>query len=177
MRSPGTRTWWVLLVITTFALATVNLAPLLPSLSPRVDAFTGGEPVLDLRAGGYGPLEAHRFLDTLGEHGRRLYLTLLWTLDVFMPALLSALLWTSLSLGTLRRWRWAGLLGGATDGLENVATSGLLLSFPNEPAGLARLGGTLVTIKFALYLSGAALAAAGWLALQARRPHCPGGAE
>ncbi len=161
MRFRPTRRWWTLLAATAAALLAVNLGMALPPLGPGLRALTGGEPILDMRALGYGPAEVHAFLSALGPAGRRLYAAMSWTVDLLMPALLSAFLWTTVSLGSLRRWRRAALLGGAADYLENVAVTALLLAFPYEPAALVRIASAITISKFVLYLAGAALALAG----------------
>ncbi len=168
-----TRTWWALLVSTALALLAVNLALHLPLSGPLLLARAGGRPILDTRATGYGPAEAHALLTALGEAGRRQYETLLWTLDLAMPALLSAFLWTSVSLGSLRRWRWAAVLGGAADWAENVAVTALLAAFPAEPPAMVRLASALTVSKFALYLAGVALAVGGALARRGTGPSGP----
>jgi hypothetical protein len=161
MRFRPTRTWWTLLFATVGALLVVNLAMRLPPLGPRLQALTGGAPILDMRVLGYGPVGAHAFLAALGPEGRRLYASLSWSVDLLMPALISTFLWTTASLGSLRRWRWAALPGGAADILENAAVTALLLTYPGEPATLVRAASALTVSKFALYLGGAALALAG----------------
>ncbi len=156
-----TRTWWLLLCSAAGALVAVNLALRLPPLGPALQARTGGQPILDMRALGYGPAEAHAFLAALGSAGRRIHAVLSWTVDLAIPALLAAFLWTTTSLGALRRWRWTALLGPAADYLENAAVTALLLTFPTEPPGLVRVASAITVAKFALYLAGAAVALGG----------------
>jgi nucleoside-diphosphate-sugar epimerase len=171
---PGARParWWALLAVTLAAVAAVNALDL-PLGVPRLRALAGGAPILDMRIHGYTPAEAYRLLELLGPVGRRSYGEMLWTVDLLLPALFSALLWASLSRGRLRRWRWAGLLGGAADYAENAAITLLLTGFPAHRDALARLASGLTISKFTLYLAGVALAAAGALAARRRGPGAP----
>lgn len=159
--------WLVLAALTAGALIAVNVFHLAPG-GARLLELTAGAPLLDMRVTGYGPAGVHRLLELLGAEGRGLYLRLLWTLDLALPALFSSFLWTSVSLGVLRRWRWAAVLGGVADYLENVAVTALLHRFPAESPTLVGLASALTIAKWALYLGGGALALAG--AARMRRP-------
>lgn len=148
-----------------------------PLTARRLRALAGGEPVLDLRPG-FGPAEAHDLLARLGAAGRTSYLTMLWTVDLLLPALFGIALWTALGAGALGRWRWLALAAAAADYLENVALSALILSFPEQHPLLATLAGLLTAAKFSLYALAAASAAVGmWMARRASRSdgHEPGG--
>lgn len=168
-RRGGTATaWWALLIVTAGALLAVNVLHQ-PPVVAELTRLLGDEPLLDMRPAGYAPADAGRVLAGLGAEGRRLYLELLGTVDVALPILFSAFLWLSLALGSLRRWAWLGVLGGAVDALENVAEAWLLLAWPDAPAGVARLASALTVGKFALYLGALGLAAAGAVVPRVRR--------
>ncbi len=152
--------WVVLAALTAGALIAVNVFHLAPG-GRRLLELTAGERILDMRPTGYGPADVHRLLTLLGAEGRGLYLRLLWTLDVTLPALFSSFLWSSVSLGALRRWRWVAALGGVADYLENVAVTALLHAFPAESPALVAVASALTVVKWVLYLGGGALALAG----------------
>lgn len=152
----------LLLAASAAAIAAVNVLDV-PLTARRLRALAGGEPVLDLRIG-YGAEEAGRLLARLGEAGRASYLTMLWTVDLLLPALFGLALWSALGAGALVRWRWLALAAAAADYLENVALSALILSFPEQRPLLVAVAGVLTAAKFSLYLLGAACAAAGmWM--------------
>jgi len=95
---------------------------------------------------------------------------MLWTIDLLLPALFTTFLWASVSQGALRRWRWAGLLGGGADYLENATISLLLLDFPARRDALVRLASALTVSKFSLYFGGLALALVGATIGRTRSP-------
>ena len=147
------------------ALLVINLCDL-PLSVPRLRALAGGQDLLDLRLG-YAPEAAQQYLTALGEVGRTRYLTLLWTVDLLLPALFGVVLWSTLRRGALRRWSWVGLAAGLVDYLENLALTGLLLAFPAPLPVLVRIASGLTVTKLALYAAGVCLSAAG--ALLAKR--------
>ena len=156
------------------AIAAVNVLDV-PLTARRLRALAGGEPVLDLRPG-FGPDEASFLLGRLGAAGRSSYLTMLWTVDLLLPALFGVALWSALGSGALVRWRWLALAAAALDYLENVALSALILAFPERHPTLARSPGSSTAAKFSLYALAAAGAAAGmWMARgsRKRRPRLP----
>jgi hypothetical protein len=152
--------WWALLVVTLASLLGVNALDF-PLSVPRMRALAGGEPILDMRLEGYSPREAYHLLETLGPAGRRSYLEMLWTIDLLLPALFTLFLWASMRRGALGRWRWAALLGGVADFLENAAITFLLLGFPAQRDALVRLASALTVSKFSLYFAALALALVG----------------
>ncbi len=162
-RSPGVLRsvrWWALLVLTLSTTLAVNTLDF-PLTVPRMRELASGEPILDMRMTGYSPREAHRLLETLGPVGRRRYLEMLWTIDLLLPALFAAFLGASVSQGALGRWRWAALLGGGADYLENATITLLLLGFPAQRDVLVQLASALTVSKFTLYFGGLALALVG----------------
>lgn len=148
-----------LLAASAAAIAAVNTLDL-PLTARRLSALAGGEPVLDLRIG-YGASEAYRFLDALGSAGRTAYLEMLWTVDLVLPMLFAAALWSALRAGALGRWRWLALAAAAADYLENGALSALLLAYPGRSTWLPLLAGFLTCVKFSLYVGAALLAVYG----------------
>jgi hypothetical protein len=164
MRSPGTRGRALLLLgVAGVAIGAVNGLDL-PLTARQLKGLAGGEPLLDLRFG-YGPVEVRRLLSQLGASGRASYLTMLWTVDLLLPAIFGLSLWVAIGAGSLGRWRRIALVAAAADYLENVAISGLIVGFPDPHPLLAVLASVLTAAKFALYAVGAATAVAGlWMA-------------
>lgn len=157
--APRPRSFWPLLLVTLAALAAANVLDL-PLTVPRLRALAGGLSILDMRPG-YGPGEVAQLFDALGEAGRASYLTMLWTVDLLLPALFGLFLFEAVKRGRLRRFRWLGPLAGALDYLENVAITLLLLGHPARHDGLAWLAGALTATKLALYLVSFLVAVAG----------------
>ncbi len=158
-RPSRARRVWLLLAVTAAALFTVNALDL-PLTVPRMRKIAGGESILDLRFG-YTPVAAYQLLDALGQAGRGAYLEMLWTVDLLLPILFTAFLWTALDAGALRRLRWAALLAGAADYLENVTITVLLLAYPGRIEGAASLASAFTVSKTLLYYGCIALAIAG----------------
>jgi hypothetical protein len=152
--------WWRwLLPATLVAIAAVNGLDF-PLSVPRLRALSGGQTLLDLRPG-YGPEDAYRLLDALGVAGRLAYLRMLWTVDLVLPALFSAFLWSAVSAGALRRWRWMTLLPGAVDYVENAAISALLVAYPARWNAVAWLASAATAVKLSTYLASLAIAVGG----------------
>jgi hypothetical protein len=149
----------LLLAAALAAIVAVNAVDL-PVTARGLRAAAGGEPVLDLRLG-YGPEVASRVLHRLGESGRASYLTMLWTVDLLLPALFGLALWAGLGAGRFSRWRGLALAAAGCDYLENAALSALILGHPRIPPALAVIAATLTVLKFLLYGLAAGLAAAG----------------
>jgi len=166
-RRRGFRSW--LLAVATFAaLVAVNTLHF-PLSVPRMRELAGGGPILDMRFG-YTPQHAYELLNALGSAGRGAYLAMLWTVDLLLPALFSLFLWSAVSRGALRRWRWAAFGAGAADYLENAAITALLLAYPIRHDAVAWLASVFTVSKFALYLGSSLLALAGaWLERRSRR--------
>jgi nucleoside-diphosphate-sugar epimerase len=140
-----------------------------PLSVPALRNLAGGEPILDMRFG-YSPRAAYQLLDALGSTGRARYLGMLWTVDLLLPALFALFLWSAVSRGALRKWRWVALGAGAADYLENVAITALLLGYPTHRDALASLASLLTVSKFALYLVALALAVyGGWRTMRTSR--------
>jgi hypothetical protein len=177
MRSIGTRGRALLLLgVAGAAIAAVNGLDL-PLTARRLKVLGGGEPLLDLRVG-YGPEEAHRLLARLGASGRSSYLTMLWTVDLFLPALFGFALWVAIGAGPLVRWRRLALAAAAADYFENVAISALIIGFPDLHPLRAAAAAILTAVKFSVYALAAATAVAGlWMAGRGAdgRDHASGG--
>ena len=166
----------LLLGVASAAIATVNGVDL-PLTARRLKPLAGGEPLLDLRVG-YGPEEARRLLSQLGASGRSSYLTMLWTVDLLLPALFGLALWVAIGAGSLARWRRLALSAAAADYVENIAISALIIGFPDLHPLLAALAAILTAAKFSLYALAAATGMAGmWMARRAvdGRHHASGG--
>ncbi len=175
MTPPRRKALW-LLAAAGGAIAAVNGLDA-PLTVRRFRAVAGGALLLDLRLG-YTPEEAGLLLARLGAAGRSSYLTMLWTVDLLLPALFALALGSALAAGRFGRWRWLALAAAGVDYLENGALSALLLAFPGQPPLLARLASALTIAKFALYALAAACALAGlWTASKDPRDHRrePGG--
>lgn len=149
------------------AIAAVNGLDL-PLTARRLKLVAGGEALLDLRLA-YGAEEVHRFLSRLGASGRSSYLTMLWTVDLILPALFGTALWVAIGAGPLVRWRRLALAAAVADLLENLALSSLILAYhPGRLPPAAALAATLTAAKFSLYALAAATAVAGfWTAARA----------
>lgn len=155
-----------LLAVAGAAIAAVNGLDL-PLTVPRLRTLAGGELLLDLRMG-YGPEEARALLSRLGESGRWSYLTMLWTVDLLLPALFGIALWAGIGAGPLARWRRLALAAAGADYLENVAISALIAGFPGLHPPLVALAAALTAVKFSMYGLAAAIAmAAPWMARRA----------
>ena len=79
----------VLLAVTVSALLAENFLHFPLSL-PYMKDLAAGAPLLDMRLG-YTPEAAYHLFDMLGKKGRGTYLTLLWTIDLSLPALFRSL--------------------------------------------------------------------------------------
>ena len=165
------RGWRRLFAVTLAALVGVNVLDL-PLTVPRLRALAGGLSMLDVRPG-YAPSDAAGLFDALGAAGRASYLTEIWTVDLVLPALFGLFLFVSLGRGTLRRWRWLGLLAAFVDYLENATITLLLLSYPRLSEGVARLASALTVTKLALYSAALAAAVAGAWIRRRRAPVLP----
>lgn len=164
MRPTGTRGRASLLLgVAGAAIAAVNGLDL-PLTVRRMKLLASGEPLLDLRIG-YGAEEAHRLLSRLGAPGRSSYLTMLWTVDLVLPALFGIALWVAIGAGPLVRWRRLALAAAIADYLENIAVSALILGYPELPPALAALAAVLTAVKFSVYALATGIAVAGlWMA-------------
>lgn len=150
------------------AIAAVNGLDL-PLTARRLKRVAGGEALLDLRVA-YGAEEVRRLLSRLGASGRSSYLTMLWTVDLILPALFGTALWVAIGAGPFVRWRRLALAAAVADLLENLALSALIAGYPELLPPLPALAATLTAAKFALYAAAAATAAAGaWSAARAAR--------
>jgi nucleoside-diphosphate-sugar epimerase len=158
----------VLLAAAIAALVAVNSLDH-PLAVPGIRKLAAGEQLLDLRPG-YSPGDAARFLGALGRAGRTRYVEMLWTVDLVLPALFAAALWTAIRAGALRRWRWLAIAAGAADYLENLAITSLAVAYPRLDGRIAWVAGTVTAAKLALYLASSALAlAGGWRVVRSRR--------
>ena len=126
------------------------LALLLPALSiyclmifvtlAHLSALAGGQPVFDMMPAGYGLTYAGALLDSLGEEGRRYYLTRQIPLDLIYPILFAVSFWALSNWLALRITRYARffraigyipIVAGAFDYVENGLVVLMLRSYPS----------------------------------------------
>ncbi len=136
----------------------------------------------DMRPFGYGPQEAGRLLDALGEEGRVYYLTRQIPLDTLYPALLAMTLIASILFFARRlpgnrlvRTGIAVSLGAALfDYAENLGIASMILRWPDlsngavhatSAASIAKSGLTTAAVAITL------LIAVGWLRRRKANPH------
>ena len=176
MRPTGTRGRALLvLCLAGAAIAAVNGLDL-PLTARHLKLLARGEPLLDLRIG-YRAEEAHRLLSRLCASGRSSYLTMLWTVDLVLPALFGVALWMAIGAGSFARWRRLALAAAVADYFENIAISALIVGYPDLHPSLAALAAVLTAAKFSLYALAAGAAVAGlWMAwrLADTRDHTSG---
>lgn len=121
-------------------------------------------------------------LAAYGEGGRRLYLTRISPVDLFIPLTQALFLATAISLAARRtfapgsNWQLLNLLPfGAMlgDYLENVSIAGLMLAYPVRWELLAMVSAGFTAVKFSFTLAsvgGILLAGAVWLSQRGRAP-------
>src|SRR5262249_60554547 len=90
--------------------------------------LAAGATILDMRLG-YTPSEAYRLFDVLGPTGRGAYLTLLWTIDLLLPALFALFLSSAIRRGAFRSWRSVPFLPAAFGYADDIAVTVLLLPY------------------------------------------------
>jgi hypothetical protein len=132
-----------------------------PLSVPYMKDLASGAPLLDMRLG-YSPAAAYHLLDVLRQPGREAYLRLLWTIDLVLPALFGASLAFAIRQGTFRRWLSIPLVAAMCDYAENIAITILLLRYPAQQPGFARLASVFTITKLVLYTSGLLLAIGGY---------------
>ena len=99
----------------------------------------------------YTPQEAYQLFDVLGKNGRNAYLTLLWTLDLLLPALFGTFLSLAVRRGAFRTWHWVSLLAAVFDYAENIAITSLLLLYPEHHPIVVHIAATCTALKLASY--------------------------
>ena len=163
------RVWrfWLLLVVTSAVLTLENFGDFSTSV-PSLLKSSGGLPILDMRFW-YTPVEAYRLFDALGQAGRAENRLLYLSVDIVIPLLSSMLLWSTISRGALRKWRYFALLGGSCDYLENVDILILLASYPTHLDSLVTVTALFTQLKFVFYGLGIVLAIIGLILKPLRR--------
>lgn len=151
MKPSGTPGRWALPLLgaAVVAIAAVNGLDL-PLTARHLRSLAGGEPMLDLRPG-YTPEEAFRYLALLGDAGRAEYLRVFMTVDLLLPSLFAAALWSALGAGALARARWVGVAAAGVDYLENAAISVMISAFPGRHPSIELAAGVLTALKLGLY--------------------------
>jgi hypothetical protein len=133
-----------------------------PLSLPYMKDLAAGAPLLDMRLG-YTPDAAYHLFDMLGQKGRGTYLTLLWTIDLSLPALFGLFLSSAIRRGTFRACQSIPLLAAACDYAENITITMLLLRYPTHEQALAQLASIFTVTKLILYGTGLLLAVVGFL--------------
>jgi len=124
--------------------------------------LAAGATILDMRPG-YTPAAAYQLFDALGRTGRSAYLTVLWTIDLLLPALFSTFLSAAIRRGAFRAWRSVPFFAAAVDYAENIAITFLLLLYPARRPVLVYIAATLTVVKLLAYGTAVLLSAGGAL--------------
>lgn len=138
----------------------------------HIEAVSNQVP-FDMRPFGYGPLEAGRLLDALGEEGRMYYLTRQIPLDTLYPALLavtlvSAFLFCGLRLpgsGLVRTGIALSLGAALFDYIENLGIASMILRWPDLSHGVVHATSAASIVKSGLTTAAMAVAllvGVGW---------------
>lgn len=114
-----------------------------------------GQPVFDLRPGGYSHDTALAILDALGPEGRHIYLTRQIPLDLVYPGLMAltlicGMLWlrtVGLPRGATRAGCTLALLAAGADYAENTGIVLMLLAKSEPAGGLVRATSMAGTVK------------------------------
>ena len=130
----------------------------LPFSNPTIVEFSGGLPILDLRAD-FSPDDAYELFTALGPEGRQAYLILHLVPDTLFPigyALVFAFVsaWFMVRLLPLdHRLQWLSmipLISGLADVLENLSLVICNLAYPDRIDWLVELAHLLTKVKFGL---------------------------
>jgi 2-alkyl-3-oxoalkanoate reductase len=133
-----------------------------PLSVPYMTHLAGGAPILDMRPG-YTSAAAYDLFKALGDTGRQAYLTLLWTVDLVLPTLFGLFLSALMRRGRFRAWSVLPLFGAASDYIENILITFLLLRYPERMDMTVHAASLFTIIKQALYGSGVILSITGFL--------------
>jgi hypothetical protein len=126
----------------------------------------------------YSASELYRMAESYGDQGRQAYIRARFTFDLVWPVVYALFLTTAISwvfgraFGPHSRWQRANLaplLGALFDYLENLATSLVMLRYPEHTAVVDVLAPVFTALKwsligasFALLLGGIMVAAWRW---------------
>lgn len=144
----------LLFIFTLGLIFSVNVLDLPISL-PALAKISGGATILDLEFY-YQSHDVYQRLTQLGPEGRRLYLIILWSFDLILPAAYALALATASQmawrhwynrLSLLRLFVFLPLFAGGIDYMENGTISYLLLTYPEPQDTLANLAGYLTAAK------------------------------
>ena len=147
--------WVTLAAVGVFLLFT---ALVLPRQANKAEQDTGSGDSPDT-AFFYSAGDLYRMAGAYGEQGRRAYVRARFTFDLVWPLVYTLFLGTAISwvfgraFGPHSRWQRANLtpLGGALfDYLENLATSLVMLRYPDQTALVADLAGMFTAAKWIL---------------------------
>jgi hypothetical protein len=160
MRKKKAWPFWFLLILTVAVLAVENFGSFSLSV-PGLLRSSDGLPILDMRLW-YTAADAYQLFEKLGPAGRSDLWHLYLTLDILIPILLTAFLWSALSRGAFSRLRAVALFGGTFDYLENISVLILLMNYPTHIDRLVTVAACFTVLKFVSYISIAILAIVGY---------------
>lgn len=145
--------WVALVVLVGFLLFT---ALVLPAQSSRSGAGEAGSPDTSFL---YTPTELYRMAEAYGRAGREAYVEARFTFDAVWPLVYTVFLAVAISwvfgrtLPAASRWRLLNLLpvaGALFDYLENLATSLVMLRYPERTPVVDLLAPVLTLVKWVL---------------------------
>ena len=150
---------WLLFFLAAGTLLTENFLDY-PLGIPRMRRLAGGLPLLDLRLW-YTSESAYKLFDTLGEDGRRAYLQLLWSVDVWLPLICALFLSEAIRRGRLQRFSWLPAFVAGCDYAENTVITVLLFRFPTQLPLVVLFSSSLTLLKYIGYLITIVIAVTG----------------
>jgi len=136
-------------VLLLFVLFMSFTAGIMPAVEADIKLLSGGTGVIDLEFF-YTPEKAKAMLDTYGLEGIRLYLVAQWTVDFIFPMIGCLLFATALIYTGARRWFWLAFLMMATDWVENIFVTIMLVQHPDFHPLAAVLGCVFTVCKWSL---------------------------
>ncbi len=146
-------------VLLFFLLANVVYAIMIFYSIPKLEAYSGGLKILDMRPSGYDVPYVRSLFAALGEEGRNLYLTLQIPLDLLYPGLfgISYALLLGYFLKKLGKQEtnyfylvFLPLAAGFFDYLENFGIINLLRNYPEISTSVVNITSIFTVIKSVL---------------------------
>jgi hypothetical protein len=128
---------------------------------PRFKRLAGGLSLLDLRFW-YTSQAVDDLFKALGEQGRRAYLQLLWTIDVWLPLICAMFLAEVIFRGRFQWLSWFPALVAACDYAENSVITVLLCYYPTQLPFLVTFCASLTLMKFIGYFLAIVIAIVGF---------------
>jgi hypothetical protein len=121
---------------------------------PNFQALSNGAETLDMRFH-YSSIEAYKLFDTIGAHGRLLYIRILLIDFVFITsfALVQNFILKPIIGNALLKTRWRCVLAisylrGLSDVIENISLLIMINRFPSELPRLVTFSSFFTTLKF-----------------------------